>query len=98
MAGDTAMSISLVSNQKIAETSSKGNQENRYHAGTGHKEDQGAPLCAEILSKQRLGVRHRLDSVHFEVAESFQGALQNDITRENNLMSTSATPKGHSRV
>lgn len=28
------MSISLVSNQKIAETSSKGNQEKRYDAGT----------------------------------------------------------------
>lgn len=52
MAGGAAISISLVSNQKIAETSSKGNQEKWYDAGTDswYKLDQfGYEALAETV-------------------------------------------------
>lgn len=51
------MSISLVSNQKIAETSSKGNQEKWYDAGTDswYKLDQfGYEALAETVISQLL--------------------------------------------
>ena len=51
------MSISLVSDQKIAETSSKGNQEKWYDAGTNswYKLDQfGYEALAETVISQLL--------------------------------------------
>ena len=57
MAGGAAMSISLVSNQKIAEKSSKGNQEKWYDVDSNswYKLDQfGYEALAETVISQLL--------------------------------------------
>ena len=66
------MSISLVSNQKIAETSSKGNQEKWYDAVTVCSGDPGGVslLPWDSIWLKNAGDHHRLGySVHFAMAE-----------------------------
>ena len=49
------MTVHLVSNQKIAETSSKGNQEKWLDSGTWYKLDQfGYEALAEVFTSQLL--------------------------------------------
>ena len=83
------MSISLVSDQKIAETSSKGNQEKWYDAGTDswYKLDQfGYEALAETISQVAIEVQDRVSrDIDRQELESFYKTLRTLSVNFENL-------------